>query len=195
MQHLDRVASRITWAGLAEAQRLVRERRPTRIMEFDFSTLPKPTSPDGADSGSRIVDLQHALRRLGYDPGLADGILGARTSAAIRAFQADVGLPVTGRVSERLEFAVRMALVLAGNTLAQRPSPMRPVLERESTGSGFRISAKGHVLTNAHKVWRQPSFRSTHPSTICTRCYRAASITAQADGWPPIASEATTPAS
>ena len=47
----------------------------------------------------RTRQIQMALKRRGYDPGPVDGLLGRRTSNAIRAFQADHGLAVTGMVS------------------------------------------------------------------------------------------------
>jgi hypothetical protein len=46
-----------------------------------------------------VESAQASLRDLGYDPGLVDGILGARTKAAIRAYQRDTGLPVDGQLS------------------------------------------------------------------------------------------------
>ena len=49
-----------------------------------------------------IVGTQEELAKLGYAPGPADGIMGGRTRAAIRAYQRDAGLPVTGRASSEL---------------------------------------------------------------------------------------------
>jgi peptidoglycan hydrolase-like protein with peptidoglycan-binding domain len=43
--------------------------------------------------------VQEALQAKGYRPGAADGLLGPRTRAAIRRYQQDYGLPVTGEVS------------------------------------------------------------------------------------------------
>jgi Putative peptidoglycan binding domain len=43
-----------------------------------------------------VQQAQTKLTQLGFDPGTADGILGRRTSAAIKAFQKQSGLPETG---------------------------------------------------------------------------------------------------
>jgi Putative peptidoglycan binding domain len=43
-----------------------------------------------------IADLQRRLSELGYQPGGADGIMGKRTVEALRSFQKDKRLPVTG---------------------------------------------------------------------------------------------------
>ena len=140
-----RVALRLTRDDLAKAQRLAREWRPGT-----------PTLADNAhDIGIGIANLQRNLRRLGYEPGPIDGILGAKTRAAIRAFQTDHGLQVTGEASDNLRISI--ALELAAAVLSDQPhtpSPSAPprALERKSTGSGFRVTTRGHVLTNAHVV-------------------------------------------
>ena len=43
-------------------------------------------------------DVQQRLQDLGYDPGSVDGVAGARTQAALAAFQKDRGLRPTGRM-------------------------------------------------------------------------------------------------
>ena len=50
----------------------------------------------GASMSAR--EAQERLNALGYNVGAADGAIGPRTTAAIRSFQADKGLNVTGRL-------------------------------------------------------------------------------------------------
>jgi len=45
-----------------------------------------------------VADAQRRLAELGFDPGPADGMAGARTARAIRAYQRERGLDVTGRL-------------------------------------------------------------------------------------------------
>lgn len=49
-----------------------------------------------------IVAIQRELAVHGYQPGPADGLLGKRSTAAIRAYQRDAKLPVTGIASTEL---------------------------------------------------------------------------------------------
>lgn len=48
-----------------------------------------------------IAKAQQKLSLLGYDPGTADGISGEKTRNAIRKFQEDNGIPVTGETDKQ----------------------------------------------------------------------------------------------
>ena len=56
-----------------------------------------------------LYAVQEALTDEGYDPGWPDGVLGPRTREAIRAFEADYSLPVTGMMSPDLVYALGLA--------------------------------------------------------------------------------------
>ena len=47
-----------------------------------------------------VQQMQKKLKELGYDPGLPDGLWGEKTRAALKDFQADYGLPTTGKLDE-----------------------------------------------------------------------------------------------
>ena len=50
-------------------------------------------------SGDIQVAEEH-LRDFGFDPGLVDGIFTSQTQAAVRAFQARYGIPVSGLLDQ-----------------------------------------------------------------------------------------------
>lgn len=57
------------------------------------------------ENGLTIRDrksLQQKLTQKGFDTGGADGVIGAKTEAAIRAYQSSIGAPVTGKPSPDL---------------------------------------------------------------------------------------------
>lgn len=140
-----RIAARLSPARLARAQRMAREWRP------GTDTAPPAPTADTEQMRKIVATVQRTLAGLGYDPGPADGIFGARTRAAIRAFQASVGLPVDGRLSKRVMDSLVAAAVAAGRVTA-RSGGKRRALKKVAAGSGFRVGPDGHILTNAHVV-------------------------------------------
>jgi peptidoglycan hydrolase-like protein with peptidoglycan-binding domain len=50
--------------------------------------------------GDAVVQLQEALKALGFDPGQIDGIFGAKTEAAVKGFQQEVHITVDGICGE-----------------------------------------------------------------------------------------------
>jgi hypothetical protein len=52
------------------------------------------------DRGPDVKEAQEKLAELGYDVGLVDGIFGNKTRSAVRQFQTDNDLPVTGIIDD-----------------------------------------------------------------------------------------------
>ena len=59
-------------------------------------------------SSDNIMELQRLLQLAGYNVGVSDGIYGARTAAAVRAFQANMGLRADGIVGRATMAALGM---------------------------------------------------------------------------------------
>ncbi|MCB1420883.1 MAG: SEL1-like repeat protein [Nitratireductor sp.] len=62
------------------------------------SNLERATLPEK----ELVRRTQAVLSKLGFDPGPADGIMGAKTEEAIKAYQQKSGLPVDGRITPAL---------------------------------------------------------------------------------------------
>lgn len=50
----------------------------------------------------QVEDVQRALAQRGYAVGPVDGVMGPSTRSALRTYQSDAGLPVTGRISSEV---------------------------------------------------------------------------------------------
>lgn len=81
--------------ALAEKTAVKAEEPRAQIMKASWTTTVMTRDP-------AVADVQRLLKSLGHNAGPADGILGQRTVAAIREFEAKNGMPVTGQVSEVL---------------------------------------------------------------------------------------------
>lgn len=56
-----------------------------------------------------LMQVQGRLKELGHDPGAVNGRAGKKTEAALKAFQRDYGLPVTGKVDAETKAALGLA--------------------------------------------------------------------------------------
>jgi ankyrin repeat protein len=64
---------------------------------FSASLLPIGYAESSDDD---VYQVQKKLKELGYDPGGTDGIWGEKTTSALKRFQRDNGLPVSGQLDE-----------------------------------------------------------------------------------------------
>ncbi len=77
--------------------------------------------------GEDVRQLQETLKAAGYDVGPIDGKFGPLTEAAVKAYQADHGLTVDGKVGEKTRGSLEQgsAPVAAGHA-AQEPAAQAP---------------------------------------------------------------------
>jgi uncharacterized protein len=120
----------------------------TKAPDKATTVPPQPSGP-----GTLVGSVKAALTALGYDAGSKDNTLTDKTVSAIKSFQKDKGLPVTGAISEDLLaalLAARFEFTTASKSADTGGSDSK--LELYATGSGFYVSALGHIVTNDHVV-------------------------------------------
>ena len=71
------------------------------------------------DDRAAVERAQKALKQAGHDPGSIDGVMGARTSAALRDYQKKQGLTATGQLDD----ATRVKLGEPGESASASPRP------------------------------------------------------------------------
>ena len=104
----DEIAKALRPEQLEKARQTVElwKARPV-LPEANIADIPEEWTE--GDSQTASVDVEKAVRNIqailnnnGYDAGPADGVMGAKTQAAIRAFQAANGMEADGQVDDEL---------------------------------------------------------------------------------------------
>lgn len=72
----------------------------TRVRQSAGISQPEPARVPHGLQRAGIRELQRLLNRMGYSAGRADGVIGARTRDAIRAFERAQGMEVRGRATD-----------------------------------------------------------------------------------------------
>ncbi len=124
----------------------------------------QPPSQSGAAQPSMarsdIREIQSLLAQSGYDPGPIDGLMGQKTRTAIRAFERDNGLSVTGRPSRQLQADLRRAV--ARIAIPERPATgaVRPSFDcaRASTPTEFAICGSTDLAELDQAITRNYAF-------------------------------------
>jgi len=75
----------------------------------DANEVEVPASWQGASTETASVDMSKAIRNIqailnnnGFDAGQPDGVMGKKTVAAIKQFQASIGMEATGEIDDKL---------------------------------------------------------------------------------------------
>jgi hypothetical protein len=95
------VARRMTPAQLEMAQNLAREEFALINAEVDFSGE-VPARLTAMTRRDLVTEGQKLLNARGFNVGIADGLAGRRTQAAVREFERQKGLPETGKITPEI---------------------------------------------------------------------------------------------
>lgn len=68
---------------------------------------PSPAAPAPEGDAATVAETERRLAAAGYDPGPVDGSMDWRTRSALRAFQRDADLQVTGRIDSTTRAVLR----------------------------------------------------------------------------------------
>ncbi len=88
----------------------------------------EPQRPPVLAELNDVALVQSQLNALGYAAGPVDGIVGPRTKAAIRRFQAATGLPIDGRMSDTLIASLRRQAAKSNLQNQGRERPRRRIM-------------------------------------------------------------------
>jgi hypothetical protein len=95
-----------------------------------------------------VQQAQQRLRELGYDAGVADGAMGARTSAALKKFQLDHSLPGSGVLDQKTMDALNGPNAPTKAQAAPIGGPGSPLIKRgDSPASAAAAHAVRIVIT------------------------------------------------
>ncbi len=109
-------------------------------------TMVEPPQVQATAASPNVVEVQRLLAAQGYDPGIVDGLFGARTRGAIEAYQRANGLPVTGAANAELVGQLRRTgPAEAATAVSGRPSEAAVIL---AVQTALNQSAYGPIAAN-----------------------------------------------
>ena len=129
-------------------------------------------------SGDEVSAVQRRLKQWGYYTGAVDGIFGAKTTAAVKAFQKKNGLVVDGIVGAKTLAAMGISSS-SGATSSYSDSDLN-LLAHLIYGEARGESYVGQVAVGAVVMNRIKS--SSFPNTMAGVIYQGYAFTAVADG-------------
>lgn len=137
------------------------------------TATPRPTYQPLArgDRGDEVSRLQRNLNSHGFDVGTADGIYGAKTEAAVKKFQAEAGLTVTGIADDAtlaLLYSANAPRITATPRPTKTPKPEQMVYITRTGECYHRI---GNCGTSKYVTKVTLSEAKDMGYRKCSRCY------------------------
>ena len=121
-----------------------------------------------SEKSNLILSIQELLTELGYSPGSADGVMGQKTSSAIKAFQVTYDIEVDGIASEKLLIALQVVLQSLRIPEDKNPYKQEEKPKLTSTGSGFYVNNE-NIVSNYHVIDGCDLIKDSNESVLKTR--------------------------
>ncbi len=135
---------------------------PVRSLKWSFCAftvallfITGQVSADDIYEQSMIVEAQRFLFERGWDTGWPDGVIGRKTRAAIRDYQEQNDIPVTGELSFEL-YARFMRVGLPDDFIWGALSASVDGAHAWMTNTRSRQSAEAHALARCREVSSKP---------------------------------------
>lgn len=136
---------------------------PVPAAAATLSTVPAASSPLRllVAYSYTVERIQAGLNELGYNAGPVDGLFGGATASAIRAYQRNNGLMVTGRASQGLREHIRARLREGGGSPSGQSQPAAPPAPEPATSpdpqtaqseNQLLIDTQGQLRRLGHEV-------------------------------------------
>src|SRR5687768_17489447 len=107
-------------------------------------------TPVLAQDRGAIENVQKTLKEKGHDPGTIDGVMGPQTTAALRAYQKEQGLEVTGRLDTTTR--AKLGVAKSDDQAAAQPTAQqgaKPAKDEPTSGPSGSAKTSGDKKPSA----------------------------------------------
>lgn len=130
----------------------------------NFTNIPVVTTVQAAYNKATIKDLQQALNDSGYDCGTPDGSIGKKTKSAIKKYQKDNDLKVTGTVNKTLLNSLDVTVTKSTTSTSTKKEATVYITR---TGSKYHSSGCRYLRQSKIAVSLSDAKTSYDPCSVC----------------------------
>ncbi len=130
-----------------------------------FVSLPVVTTAQAAYNKATIKAVQQKLNDSGYDCGTADGVTGKKTKAAIKQYQKDNDLKVTGTINKALLKSLDVTVVKSTSSSDSKKKDTTVYITK--TGSKYHKAGCRYLRQSKIAISLSEAKKNYEPCSVC----------------------------